>query len=125
MTNNMNGSQKFLQAYKYKWESLDAVKDRNVTLQDLPSDQEVREVFEECMRTRELPGNQFSISNLNHVWSVISLQLIDKKFIWPWLTRSLGTDNRTWMSVVVSVVSLTQPQQQALLSIEIPLDLGR
>jgi hypothetical protein len=69
MANNMNGSQKFLQRYNVEWHSLKAAQTRErprkkATVQDLPSYQEVRGVFEECMRTRELPGNRFSISNL-------------------------------------------------------------
>jgi hypothetical protein len=63
----MNESQKFLQRYKVEWPSLkeaQAQEGKTVTVQDLPSDQEVRGVFEECMCTRESPGNHFSISNL-------------------------------------------------------------
>jgi hypothetical protein len=64
MTNNMNGSQKFLQVYKVKWHGLEAayLENRQITLEDLPSYQEVKDVFNECMRTRELPGSHFNLS---------------------------------------------------------------
>jgi hypothetical protein len=58
MANNMNGSQKFLQAYHVEWPRLKAAKaaGAKITKQDLPSDQEVQAAFNERMCTRESAG---------------------------------------------------------------------